>query len=200
MDNLDNEHLRPRRTRAWVFTRCAAVSLGALCTLAACGAEPANSTDASPAATLPRPAGAAGGGAVTTPTAMPAKPAATAATTAATSVAAPTPSSNTPAPAGAAPTPTPTNTPTAASASAGALPCGVSKVLASACQNCHGAMPIGGAPMSLVTYADLMKPAVTQPNKKVYELVQTRVHDSMRPMPPTGALSAADLAAIDEWC
>ena len=199
MEVIYNKHLRHMRASAWLSTRRAAVSAVALCALAACGSEPAGSaTTASLAGTQPSPSGAAGGGAITAPSAAAAKPAATPATP---TVAASTPVNNTPAAAAASPA---ANMPAAsagagASATAGGLPCGVSKVLASACQNCHGAMPIGGAPMALVTYADLMKPAVTQPNKKVYELVQARVHDTMRPMPPTGALSAPDLAAIDDW-
>jgi len=53
--------------------------------------------------------------------------------------------------------------------------------------------------MALVTYADLIKPSVTQPTKKVYELVKDRIHDTKRPMPPIGALMPADVAAVDSW-
>jgi hypothetical protein len=53
--------------------------------------------------------------------------------------------------------------------------------------------------MPLVTFADFHKPASTQPSKKVYELVHERVHDTKRPMPPIGELSAQELAAIDAW-
>jgi mono/diheme cytochrome c family protein len=87
----------------------------------------------------------------------------------------------------------------AAAAGAGSLPCAVDAVLKASCQSCHGATPIGGAPMALVTYADLMKPGNTQPNKKVYELVQERVHDTKRPMPPIGSLMPDDIAALDAW-
>jgi hypothetical protein len=79
------------------------------------------------------------------------------------------------------------------------LPCNVSQALASHCQTCHAATPIGGAPMPLVTFVDLHKPAVTQPTVKVYQLVQTRIHDQMRPMPPIDVLPAADLSALDTW-
>jgi hypothetical protein len=89
--------------------------------------------------------------------------------------------------------------PGAAAPSAGSLPCAVDAVLKASCQNCHGVTPIGGAPMALVTYADLMKPANTQPNKKVYELVKERIHDSKRPMPPIGSLMPADTATLDAW-
>jgi hypothetical protein len=82
---------------------------------------------------------------------------------------------------------------------AGALPCAVNSVLKSNCQNCHAAVPIGGAPMPLVSYSDLIKPAATQPNRKVYELVKERVHDTKRPMPPNEALKPADIEALDTW-
>jgi hypothetical protein len=83
----------------------------------------------------------------------------------------------------------------------GSLPCGVSEVLKTGCQTCHGATPIGGAPMPLVTFADLHRPAKTQPTMKVYQLVQQRIHDEMKPMPPTSSppLSAAHLTALDTW-
>lgn len=53
--------------------------------------------------------------------------------------------------------------------------------------------------MPLVTLADLHKPSVTQPNKKVYELVRLRIDDAMRPMPPTSMLPAADKATLEQW-
>jgi mono/diheme cytochrome c family protein len=84
-------------------------------------------------------------------------------------------------------------------AQANILPCGVSKIMVNSCQSCHGATPIGGAPMALVTFDDFHKPANTQPTRKVYELVKERVHDKMRPMPPIGELTTDELAAIDNW-
>jgi hypothetical protein len=78
--------------------------------------------------------------------------------------------------------------------------CGVLEVMRSDCQRCHAAEPVGGAPMPLVTYADFMAKAVTAPDRKVYELVRARVHDTARPMPPSPAqLTAAALASIDAW-
>jgi hypothetical protein len=61
------------------------------------------------------------------------------------------------------------------------------------------ATPIGGAPMPLVTYADLQAPAKSQPTMKVYQLVQVRIHDKMKPMPPINALPAADMTTLDAW-
>jgi hypothetical protein len=53
--------------------------------------------------------------------------------------------------------------------------------------------------MSLKTFADLNAPAVSDPKRKVFELVKERVHDKARPMPPQGTLTAAQLAGIDAW-
>jgi hypothetical protein len=88
---------------------------------------------------------------------------------------------------------------TAASDSASVLPCAVSKALATNCQSCHGATPIGGAPMSLVTYADLHKAAVTKPTLKVFELAKMRLNDTAKPMPPGGMIAAADKTMLDTW-
>jgi cytochrome c553 len=87
----------------------------------------------------------------------------------------------------------------ATGATTGTLPCAVQKALATNCLQCHGATPIGGAPMSLVTLADLQKPAATKPTLKVYELAKMRIHDTMKPMPPGGMISAADLATLDSY-
>jgi Copper type II ascorbate-dependent monooxygenase, C-terminal domain len=83
----------------------------------------------------------------------------------------------------------------------GSVPCDVSKVLVAKCQSCHGAMPIAGAPMPLMTQADFHKPAPTQPTMKVWQVVQTRIHDTMRPMPPPPAtmLPAPEMNALDSW-
>jgi hypothetical protein len=53
--------------------------------------------------------------------------------------------------------------------------------------------------MPLVTFADLHKPAVTQPTMQVHQLVALRLHDKARPMPPTGELPVADMGALDTW-
>jgi cytochrome c553 len=79
------------------------------------------------------------------------------------------------------------------------VPCGVSKVVASGCQTCHGAAPIGGAPMALVTYADFHAPAKTQPAMKVYQLSQMRLHAEKMPMPPINKLPEQDFAMLDTW-
>jgi hypothetical protein len=86
-------------------------------------------------------------------------------------------------------------------ATAGQLPCDVADVLGSHCTTCHAASPKYGAPMPLVTYADLMAPGVSDPSKHVYELVENRIHDEIRPMPPApnARLGASDTQTLDAW-
>ena len=77
--------------------------------------------------------------------------------------------------------------------------CGVRSTLQDACTSCHNEQKVAGAPMSLLTFEDLHKPAVSDKNRKVYELVKERVHDEERPMPPQKRLSEEQLAGIDAW-
>ncbi len=81
------------------------------------------------------------------------------------------------------------------------LPCDVEAVLVSACQSCHASTPQYGAVMPLVTYADLLAPAHSDPSRKVYDLVAARTHDDTRPMPqaPNPRLDAADQKVLDDW-
>lgn len=81
------------------------------------------------------------------------------------------------------------------------LPCDVEAILGESCRSCHGATPAYGAPMSLLTYADLVAPAPSDPAKKVYELVGARTHDDQKPMPPApnARLTAAAQQTLDAW-
>lgn len=84
---------------------------------------------------------------------------------------------------------------------AGELPCAVDSVLAAQCRGCHGSKPSFGAPMPLVSLADLHAPARSDRTRHVYELVQRRIHDDARPMPqaPNPRLTAADAETLDAW-
>ena len=80
--------------------------------------------------------------------------------------------------------------------------CDVQGVLNTHCSKCHGAVPQYGAPMSLLTYADLQAPSKTDATKKVFQRVSERIHDLQRPMPPASAqpaLSADGRAKLDAW-
>jgi hypothetical protein len=83
----------------------------------------------------------------------------------------------------------------------GGLPCDVDAILAKHCRDCHGMTPRFGAPMSLVSLADLKAPSKSDAKRPVYEQVESRIHDDAHPMPqpPNARLEAADLATIDSW-
>lgn len=83
----------------------------------------------------------------------------------------------------------------------GGLPCDVDAVLANHCRSCHGSPTSFGAPMPLVTFADLHADAKLTSGKKVYEVVGARIHDDARPMPqpPNARLTAAETATLDGW-
>lgn len=79
--------------------------------------------------------------------------------------------------------------------------CDIEPSLRSNCQMCHAAKPQFGAPMPLVTYADLQAPSKLMPSMKVYQRVGVRIHDKMSPMPPSSSpqLQPDALARIDGW-
>jgi hypothetical protein len=81
------------------------------------------------------------------------------------------------------------------------LPCAVDQVLVSRCQSCHGSPPLYGAPMPLVTFADLHAATPSNTPVPVYQTVEIRTHDDAAPMPqpPNPRLSAADQATLDSW-
>jgi hypothetical protein len=79
--------------------------------------------------------------------------------------------------------------------------CDVQPVLKEKCQLCHAAAPMFGAPMPLVTYADLMAPSKTDATKPVYKRVAERIHNTQMPMPPSGqpTLNAGAIGMLDSW-
>jgi hypothetical protein len=78
--------------------------------------------------------------------------------------------------------------------------CDAMLVMKGACHECHGAARQFGAPMSLATYQDMIAPAVTRPDLKVYQLVSQRIHDTVRPMPELPRmLTAPQMATLDGW-
>jgi hypothetical protein len=85
-------------------------------------------------------------------------------------------------------------------ASGAGLPCDVNAVLAANCQQCHGTTPSYGATMSLMTWSDLQAPAPSG-GGPVYQAVETRIHDTSTPMPPTPypLLSSSDMSTLDTW-
>jgi cytochrome c553 len=75
------------------------------------------------------------------------------------------------------------------------LPCDVAQALA-LCQSCHGATPSGGAPISLVSYADLTAQSAQYPGQTEAERSVARMQGNPSPMPPPPS-SAPPQTAID---
>lgn len=78
------------------------------------------------------------------------------------------------------------------------LPCDVAQVLSN-CTSCHSSPPSGGAPMALVSYADLTAPAPTDASKTAAEMCVTRMQSTTAPMPPGGGASSTDVATLQSW-
>jgi hypothetical protein len=78
-------------------------------------------------------------------------------------------------------------------------PGSVGPILWNKCVVCHKDPPLAGSPMSLASFESFHAPAVSNPSKKVYELIPGRLTDARRPMPPEGQLPAAEIAVINNW-
>jgi hypothetical protein len=85
-----------------------------------------------------------------------------------------------------------------ASASSG-LPCDVEQYLAANCQSCHGYNLSGGAPSSLVTYADLTGKDKNDLTKTTAQECVLRMQSAGSPMPPGQHPSATDVAILQNW-
>ena len=88
---------------------------------------------------------------------------------------------------------------TAQSAIPGDLPCDVAQVLSDSCMSCHGSPLAGGAPNRLVSYDDLTAPSLNDPTISQIEAAIIRMKDTQKPMPPSGALPAAQVAVLEQW-
>jgi hypothetical protein len=81
----------------------------------------------------------------------------------------------------------------------GELPCDVSDMLALRCQQCHAAEPKFGAPMPLVSRADLQATALDG-GTMVATLAVARMQDDARmPPPPNAPASSAETALLQQW-
>jgi hypothetical protein len=82
---------------------------------------------------------------------------------------------------------------------AGDLPCGIAQALASNCQKCHASEPVFGAPMPLVTLADLQKPSKTNAAMTVAQAAAKRLNDAASPMPPAANITATDRKLLTDY-
>jgi hypothetical protein len=81
------------------------------------------------------------------------------------------------------------------------LPCDVANLLASKCVLCHGTPPSAGAPMSLMSYADLTAPAISDPTKTMAVVAVSRMMNTANPMPPIGdpQATSVEIMALQSW-
>ena len=78
------------------------------------------------------------------------------------------------------------------------MTCEVANLLQSRCDSCHGSTnPRAGLP--LVTYADLSAASPLGGSQTVADLCLSRMKDAASPMPPSGALPSAEIAAFEKW-
>lgn len=86
-------------------------------------------------------------------------------------------------------------------ASKKALPCDVKAIVDNKCGLCHGAEPIGGAPMSLLTADDFQ--ATASDHRAMYANVKDKINatDPRMQMPPASAkpLTADELGTLNAW-
>lgn len=80
------------------------------------------------------------------------------------------------------------------------LPCSVQQFLVERCASCHGATPVGDAPMSLLTYDDLLEPSRIDPTKNLAQVSVSRMRNANKPMPPAPTvLAEAEIQAFADW-
>lgn len=81
----------------------------------------------------------------------------------------------------------------------GGLPCDIEAFLADHCQGCHGTTPSGGAPMPLVTYADLTAKNASGVLIAQRALVRIKSPGAQMPPPPAPPATPAEIAAFSAW-
>lgn len=79
--------------------------------------------------------------------------------------------------------------------------CPVQALLESRCQTCHSDPPIAGVPMALLTYDDLVAPAVSDTSRSAVDVSIARMQDRVAPMPPApdSPASAEEVALLQDW-
>lgn len=83
---------------------------------------------------------------------------------------------------------------------ASGLPCDLQTILQAHCTSCHGSTLAGGAPMPLVTYANLTARSTGDPSLTWAQRALVRVQAVTLPMPPTGArLTTAEILTLSNW-
>jgi mono/diheme cytochrome c family protein len=80
--------------------------------------------------------------------------------------------------------------------------CEATTIVGKHCTSCHGATPMFGAPMSLMTQADFQKTSIGDPKMTVAQMARSRINatDNKR-MPPASmpALTPAEIDTLNKW-
>ena len=79
------------------------------------------------------------------------------------------------------------------------LPCEVTALLKHYCGGCHSSPPSGGAPDSLMSYADLVATATLDATQKVGPLSMQLIKNGTMPPKPAAVPTAAELATLEAW-
>ncbi|HET6146689.1 MAG TPA: hypothetical protein VFH68_04100 [Polyangia bacterium] len=83
----------------------------------------------------------------------------------------------------------------------GSVPCDVQSVYQSKCTTCHAAMPVNGAPMPLVTRANLMAKSIVDAAQTFAQRTVVRMQSTTNPMPPAPGTRAttAEITTVNNW-
>jgi len=81
----------------------------------------------------------------------------------------------------------------------GELPCDVQTFLVGRCQGCHAKQPVAGAPMALVTYADLTAKNPVGVMVAERGLIRIENTSARMPPPPAAVVTPAEIAMFRGW-
>jgi uncharacterized membrane protein len=81
------------------------------------------------------------------------------------------------------------------------IPCAVQTVFQTRCQGCHSNPPVNGAPMPLITLADMRAASRSNPLLTVAQMAAMRMNNTTAPMPPKTATAAtpAEIQTVSDW-
>jgi mono/diheme cytochrome c family protein len=84
---------------------------------------------------------------------------------------------------------------------ANGLPCNIQSIVVNSCASCHGSSPSGGAPRSLITYANLTMSDPANSSMTEAQVALQRMQNTVAPMPPAPAapVSSTDITAFQNW-
>jgi hypothetical protein len=90
---------------------------------------------------------------------------------------------------------------TGAGGASGTIPCDVQTLFRNRCTTCHNAPPVSGAPMPLVTYANVTAPSFVSPSQTFAQRALARIQDNGAPMPPAPGTrpTAAEIQTLSAW-